>query len=147
MYLPATMIQPQPEQVVSRTLLLTGAGTLSDRQSACAGAGINPRVPTTMSPTMNSRLIFIRPPFPSALNRYKSGPDDIGSQAERGCHWSSPGAIIGRSSITSPGAAKRAAISSARSREAQSMTKNPARCSFDSAYGPSVATCPFWSQR
>lgn len=68
MYLPATMIQPQPEQVSSRYLSPAVVGTLSERQSACAGAGINPRVPTTMSPTMNSRLIFIPPALSSPLH-------------------------------------------------------------------------------
>ena len=41
-----------------------------------------------------------------------------------------------------PGCAKRAAISSARSRVSQSITKKPASCSFVSAYGPSVARWP-----
>ena len=60
-----------------------------------------------------------------------------------GGHWSSPpGHIAGRSSTTPPGWAKCAAISSARSRVAQSMRKKPASCSLVSAYGPSVARWP-----
>ena len=48
--------------------------------------------------------------------------------------------FTGRSSMESPGQEKAAAISSARSWVSTSMRKNPARCSFPSAYGPSVAS-------
>src|SRR5215207_7485377 len=56
-------------------------------------------------------------------------------------HWSSPpGHIAGRSSIVSAGPTNLAAISAARSGPSTSMRKKPARCSFDSEYGPSVAS-------
>ncbi len=58
-------------------------------------------------------------------------PDDVEARV---AHASGPPAhIAGRSSITSPGWANAAAISSARSRDSTSTRKNPARCSLVSA--------------
>ena len=55
-------------------------------------------------------------------------PDDVEARV---AHASGPPAhIAGRSSITSPGWANAAAISSARSRDSTSTRKNPARCSL-----------------
>ena len=56
-----------------------------------------------------------------------------------GVHAAPHPSQTGRSSTVSPGQLKAAAISSARSCVATSMTKNPARCSSPWAYGPSAA--------
>ena len=69
-------------------------------------------------------------------------PPHVLDRALGGHASSAPAHIAGRSSMTSPGQANRAAICSARSRVSQSIRKKPASCSFVSAYGPSVASGP-----
>ena len=111
---------------------------------ASATAGTPPAGPPAARPRRRrSRRTGAPGPRGPAARGPATGPRGAGpSSSERLTGRRRRAHIAGRSSTVPPGWAKWAAISSARSRVAQSIRKKPASCSLVSAYGPSVTRWP-----
>lgn len=125
-----------PHQPSTRALRNAVAGPLLDRRGECLLGGVL-TIRERVTPTQQGSEHVRRLPTPHVPDILRAGGH---SRRGREDHSSVPECITGRSSMVSPGQENASAICSARSRDSTSMTKNPARCSLPSAYGPSVGS-------